>query len=356
MRSTPKSKQKQVGDKGPAWKGLDGTDDKKHSLDDLKQSKAMAMVFTCNTCPVAVAYEDRLIKLSTDYKDKGVAIVAINVNKDTSNDLDAMKCLAEEKSFPFAYLFDPSSQQIARDYGATCTPHVFLLDQDRKVAYMGAKIDDEMNADAVKHHHLQDAIDAVLAGKCLKSPRRSRPAAAFTMNDRRGDRLRPLAAICLVGGAATLSLFGCDGSSRNSGVDTASEPQHDATAAPPTAAKVVNLRVVDGAGFDAVIAEHRGKVVLVDFWATWCLPCIEQLPHTLEVGERLADRGLAVVTVSCDETSESTPHWRRSWNQRMRPARRTSSASSAAVRRRWRPSRFRPARCPFTSFMTVPAS
>jgi peroxiredoxin len=162
-KTEAEAKAPEVGGKGPAWENLAGTDDKKHSLADLKESKAVAIIFTCNTCPVAKAYEDRLIKLSNDYKDKGVAVVAINVNKDKSNDLDAMKRRAEEKSFPYAYLFD-STQQIARDYGATCTPHVFLLDQDRKVAYMGA-IDDEMNADAVKHHHLQDAIDAVLAGK-----------------------------------------------------------------------------------------------------------------------------------------------------------------------------------------------
>jgi peroxiredoxin len=151
-----------VGDKAPAWQNLAGTDDKQHSLKDLKKSKAVAVVFTCNSCPVAVAYEDRLIKLTNDYKSKGVAVVAINVNKDTKNDLDAMKQRAEEKGFTFAYLFDPS-QQIARDYAATCTPHVFLLDGERKIAYMGA-IDDNMNADEVKQHGLQDAIDAVLAG------------------------------------------------------------------------------------------------------------------------------------------------------------------------------------------------
>ena len=120
-----------IGDQGPAWENLAGTDDKKHSLKDLKESKAVAVVFTCNTCPVAVAYEDRLIKLSNDYKDKGVALVAINVNKDPRNDLEAMKQRAEEKGFAFAYLFDPS-QQIARDYGATVTPHVFLLDGKRE--------------------------------------------------------------------------------------------------------------------------------------------------------------------------------------------------------------------------------
>jgi thiol-disulfide isomerase/thioredoxin len=73
-----------------------------------------------------------------------------------------------------------------------------------------------------------------------------------------------------------------------------------------TAAPIA-LKPVDRAGYDAVITEHRGKVVLVDFWATWCLPCVEQLPHTLELGQRLADRGLAVVTVSCDDPADTAP-------------------------------------------------
>jgi thiol-disulfide isomerase/thioredoxin len=67
----------------------------------------------------------------------------------------------------------------------------------------------------------------------------------------------------------------------------------------------VTVSLVDRPAFDAAIAQHRGKVVLVDFWATWCLPCVEQLPHTLELGRKMADRGLAVVTVSCDEPSDS---------------------------------------------------
>jgi hypothetical protein len=85
------------------------------------------------------------------------------VNKDEANNLNAMKQHAEKKGFTFIYVTDPS-QQIARDFGATCTPHAFLLDGERKIAYMGA-IDDDMMADSVKKHSLQDAIDAVLAGK-----------------------------------------------------------------------------------------------------------------------------------------------------------------------------------------------
>lgn len=161
--SATEEKELKVGDQAPAWKDLAGTDDKQHSLKDLEKAKAVAVVFTCNTCPVAQAYEDRLNKLAADYKDKGVAVVAINVNKDPSNSLDAMKQRAEKKGLSYSYLFDPS-QQIARDFGATCTPHAFLLDGKRKVVYMGA-IDDDMNADSVRQRSLQDAIDAVLAGK-----------------------------------------------------------------------------------------------------------------------------------------------------------------------------------------------
>jgi peroxiredoxin len=152
-----------IGDAGPAWENLTGTDDKQHNLKDLADAKAVAVIFTCNTCPVAVAYEDRLNQLARDYEDKGVSLVAINVNNNEGNKMPAMKERAEEKGFTFAYLYDPS-QKIARDYGATVTPHVFLLDDERKVVYMGA-IDDNMDTAAVKQHHLKDAIDATLAGQ-----------------------------------------------------------------------------------------------------------------------------------------------------------------------------------------------
>jgi peroxiredoxin len=159
----PKDMTPGIGDKGPAWEALAGTDDKEHSLKDLEKAKAVAVIFTCNTCPVAVAYEDRMIKLTNDYKNKGVALVAINVNKDDRNSMEAMKERAEKKGFTFPYLFDPT-QKIARDYGAKVTPHVFLLDQERKIAYMGA-IDDNMKEDAVKVNGLKDALDAVLDGR-----------------------------------------------------------------------------------------------------------------------------------------------------------------------------------------------
>lgn len=96
------------------------------------------------------------------------------------------------------------------------------------------------------------------------------------------------------------SIFGCAPKSSHG---TVSGPSHVQPAA--SDGGEVEVSTVDRQGYDAVVAKHRGKVVLVDFWATWCLPCIEQLPHTLELGRRFGDGGLAVVTVSCDEPAES---------------------------------------------------
>jgi len=158
----------EIGDPAPDWSGIIGVDDKDHSLSDYKRAKILVVVFTCNHCPVAVAYEDRLIELQKDYKKKGVQIVAVNVNNIPADRLDKMKVRAKDKGFNFPYLYD-SSQKIGHDYGATVTPHVFVLDKDRKIAYMGA-IDDSKDESRVKEHYLRDALDALLAGKAPAKP------------------------------------------------------------------------------------------------------------------------------------------------------------------------------------------
>ncbi len=159
-----------IADPAPQWTGIAGTDGKSHSLADYKDSKAIVVVFTCNRCPVAQAYQDRLIAIQKDYKDKGVQVIAICVNKDADDDLDAMKTRATSAGFNFPYLYD-LTQQVGRDYGATCTPHIFVLDKDRKLAYRGA-IDDDMDAEKVHQHYVRAALDAVLSGKA--------PATAIT--------------------------------------------------------------------------------------------------------------------------------------------------------------------------------
>jgi peroxiredoxin len=152
-----------VGEPAPTFEGLVGIDDKSHSLNEYAEAKAVAVVFTCNTCPVAAAYEDRLVALDKDYASKGVQLVAINVNNQEENKLPAMKQRAQAKGFKFAYLYDPS-QKVGREYGARVTPHVFLLDGKKQLAYVGP-VDDSQDDGKVAHQYLRDAIDAVLAAK-----------------------------------------------------------------------------------------------------------------------------------------------------------------------------------------------
>jgi peroxiredoxin len=152
-----------IGDNAPDFKGLAGVDGQQHSLADYKDAKLIVVVFTCNHCPIAVAYQDRIIGLQKDYASKGVQVLAINVNNIPDDRLDNMKERAKEKGYNFPYLYDPT-QKVGRDYGAKVTPHVFVLDADRKIAYVGA-FDDEYKADQVKLHYVRDAVDALLAGK-----------------------------------------------------------------------------------------------------------------------------------------------------------------------------------------------
>jgi peroxiredoxin len=159
------NKKLNIGDRAPAWAGLPSTDGKKHALADLKDKAVVVVVFTCNSCPIAVDYEDRLIAFARRHAgpDSPVAVATINVNTIEADRLPKMTERAKEKGFPFAYLYD-ESQKIARDYGATYTPEFFVLDKDRRVAYMGA-MDDKNRAADVTVRHLEAAVRAVLKGE-----------------------------------------------------------------------------------------------------------------------------------------------------------------------------------------------
>jgi len=150
-----------IGDQAPAWKELPGVDGKKHSLADLKEKSAVVVVFTCNSCPYAVDYEDRVNEFAKQHTE--VAVVAINVNKVEEDSLPKMKERAKKKGFVFPYLYD-DSQKIAKDFGATRTPEFFLLNKDRKVVYMGA-MDDSPDGKNVTQQYLKDALEAALSGK-----------------------------------------------------------------------------------------------------------------------------------------------------------------------------------------------
>ncbi len=152
-----------VSDKAPNWAGLPGVDGKNHSLSDYKEAKVIVLVFTCNHCPVAQAYQDRLIALQKDFKARGVEVVAVNVNTIPADRLDKMKEVAKKKHFNFPYLYD-ASQKSGREYGARVTPHVFVLDQDRKIAFIGP-VDDNQNEKKVVTKYVRNAVEALLDGK-----------------------------------------------------------------------------------------------------------------------------------------------------------------------------------------------
>lgn len=150
----------EIGAKAPDFKAT-GVDGKDYSLAAVKEADVVVLCFTCNGCPVAVAYEDRLIEFNKQFgKNTKVAFVAINANN-ASEDLDAMKRRAAEKDFNFPYAFDASGQS-AKDYGARVTPHLFILDKDRKVAYRGS-FDDKQAGPT--EGYVVSAVNSLLAGK-----------------------------------------------------------------------------------------------------------------------------------------------------------------------------------------------
>ena len=146
---------------------LKNVDASMFSMADVKDAKGYIVVFTCNECPFAKMYEDRLIALHNEYASKGYPVIAINPNVSPGNEregLAAMQKRAEEKDFPYVYLAD-EGQTIFPQYGALRTPHVFLLDKDRKVQYIGTIDDNAQSAEAVKTKYVEDAIQAMQSGK-----------------------------------------------------------------------------------------------------------------------------------------------------------------------------------------------
>src|SRR5262249_44165107 len=137
-----------IGSQAPDF-NLPNVDGKDYALKDFAAARILMVVFTCNHCPTAQAYEDRLIRIATEYKDKGVAVIAISPNDpravrldelgytDLGDSFEDMKVRAKERKFPFPYLYDGETQKTSIEYGVLATPHVFIFDQDRKLRYVG---------------------------------------------------------------------------------------------------------------------------------------------------------------------------------------------------------------------------
>jgi len=255
---------------------LAGVDGKKYSLKDFKKADVLVIVFTCNHCPTAQYYEERLKQIVNDYKKKGVALLAINPNDpksvrvdelgytDLSDSFAEMKIRAKHKKFNFPYLYDGDKEEVSRAYGPVATPHAFVFDKERKLRYVG-RVDDSERPELVKTHDLRDAIDALLAGREV--------AVQHTKS------------------------FGC--SIKWAGKEDTVKAYLDKLAAEP-----VNVALVDAQGLKDLRKNGPGKVRLVNFWATWCGPCLTEFPDLITINRMYRHRAFELVTVSANYPDE----------------------------------------------------
>ena len=161
----------QLGDCAPNF-SLPATDGKTYSLEDFKDAPILVIAFTCNHCPYVINSEQRVLDFTNDYRDKGVAYVAINSNSANTyadDSFDHMKQRVEERGFEFPYLRD-ESQDVAVAYGALRTPHFYVFDAERKLRYTGRMDDNPRNPGSETTHELRDAVDALLANREVEVP------------------------------------------------------------------------------------------------------------------------------------------------------------------------------------------
>jgi peroxiredoxin len=255
---------------------LRGVDGKTYGLADFASSKILVIVFTCDHCPTAQLYEGRIKKLADDYQSRGVALVAIQPNNpkairldelgytDLSDSLPEMKIRAAYRHFNFPYLYDGETQAVARKYGPTATPHVFVFDEQRKLRYEG-RVDSSTREALAKRHDARLAIDAVLAGKPVEQPKT--PSVGCSIKWAYKEAASDAEMVRIEKEPVTVELAGAD-------------------------------------RLKALRKNGTGKVLLVNFWATWCGPCTAEFPEFQTMYRMYRKRAFDLVTVSANYPDE----------------------------------------------------
>ena len=255
---------------------LPGIDGKTHTLGEYASAQVLAIVFTCNHCPTAQLYETRLKKLVDNYAGKSVAFIAIEPNDpdavrldelgytDVSDGFEEMKVRAAYRHFNFPYLYDGATQSVSNSYGPKATPHVFVFDAQRKLRFEG-RIDNSQRESLVKTQETKAAIDALLAGQSVK--------------------------------VAHTGVFGCS-TKWKSKSSSRLELLHEIEAEP------VKLEDASAAELKKLRANPTGKVLLVNFWATWCGPCLVEFPGLQTTWRMFRKRDFDFVTVATNLPDE----------------------------------------------------
>lgn len=265
-----------IGAQAPDF-NLPGTDGKYYTLQDFKDAKVLVVIFTCNHCPTAQAYEDRIISLTADYKDKGVAVVAISPNSplgllpeelgysDLNDDYESGKIRAEYKKFNFPYLYDGDTEAASLQYGPVATPHAFVFDETRKLRYTG-RLDKSEKPGTANAEDLRAAIEAVLNGGTIAE--------------------------------AVTKTFGC-----STKWGWKSELLEEANQ--EWAEKKVSLSKIDIKGVQSLLKnDNSGKLRLVNVWATWCGPCVLEYPQFVEIQRMYGARDFEFVSISADKPEQ----------------------------------------------------
>jgi len=259
---------------------LPGVDGRTYSLDSFRDADILVVVFTCNHCPTAQAYEGRIQQLAADYKDKKqdkqVELVAISPNDpsavrldelaytDLTDSFEDMKVRAKVRGFKFPYLYDGDDQKVSRAYGPVATPHVFVFDRQRKLRFTGRIDNSEKPAQAISHD-TRNAIEALLAGKPVPMEKTKVFGCSIKWSDKRDSAKRSLET---------------------------------------WAKEDVKLNLIDEEGIRALVKNDGKKLRLINVWATWCGPCVTELPEFVAMNRMYRSRGFELITVSADSPEE----------------------------------------------------
>jgi len=265
----------EIGASAPDF-NLIGVDGKTYSLSTFKNADVLVVVFTCNHCPTAQAYEDRIIKITSDYANKNVAVVAIMPNdpsclrldeldfSDLGDSFDEMKIRAKQKKFNFPYLYDGETEKASRAYGPVATPHVFIFDKERKLRYEGRVDDMENPFKTPKNTDTRNAIDALLNHQDVP--------------------------------VKTTKVFGC--SIKWSEKKDLVEKFRIAWAKEP-----VDVKMIDADSLSKLIKNASDKLLLINFWSTASDPSKKEFPEFVTINRMYRDRDFEFISVCMDKPS-----------------------------------------------------